>query len=179
MEFSVPSSPSVSTATTATDEVYHVQCFSCLAVNTLAVASVHVYPAPQPGVPAASAQQNGASGRSVPVNGAGARPQPEPQKQQQQQQQQQQKKKKPFGKLGSDQNPVDREYYDTLGVDVMATPAQLKKAYYLMAMKYHPDKNREDPHAEEKFKAISEAYQVLSDPNLRSAYNMYGQQQNG
>jgi hypothetical protein len=48
-----------------------------------------------------------------------------------------------------------------LGVDVKATAAQIKKAYYLKAMKFHPDKNPDDPAAEEKFKSISEAYQGM------------------
>ncbi|KAJ3282134.1 hypothetical protein HDU76_008770, partial [Blyttiomyces sp. JEL0837] len=84
-----------------------------------------------------------------------------------------------LGKTGSDDNPIDREYYELLGVDIKATPAQIKKAYYLLAMKFHPDKNPDDPTAEEKFKKISEAYQVLSDPQRRAAYNMYGNQTGG
>ena len=60
-----------------------------------------------------------------------------------------------------DDNPLDLEYYTILGVDAKATPAQIKKAYYQMAMKAHPDKNRDDPEADDKFKKISEAYQGM------------------
>ncbi|TPX32945.1 hypothetical protein SeMB42_g07552 [Synchytrium endobioticum] len=78
------------------------------------------------------------------------------------------------GKTGTDDNPVELEYYNILGVDAKATPAQIKKAYYQMAMKAHPDKNRNDPEADEKFKKVSQAYQVLFDPQRRSHYNQYG-----
>ncbi|RKO91127.1 X-domain of DnaJ-containing-domain-containing protein, partial [Blyttiomyces helicus] len=73
-----------------------------------------------------------------------------------------------------DENPVDMEYYDLLGIAGNATPAEIKKAYYMKAMKCHPDKNPDDPQAEEKFKQVSEAYQVLSDPQRRAHYNLYG-----
>jgi DnaJ-domain-containing protein 1 len=80
-----------------------------------------------------------------------------------------------FGrKLGTEDSPIEMEYYDILQVKADATAAQIKKAYYVLAMKCHPDKNPDDPLAEEKFKKISEAYQVLSDPQRRAFYNIHG-----
>jgi curved DNA-binding protein CbpA len=70
----------------------------------------------------------------------------------------------------------DTELYDTLGVQTTATPEEIKKAYYTMAKKYHPDKNRTDPSALTKFQAVGEAYQVLSDEKLRSEYDSGGKQ---
>ena len=65
------------------------------------------------------------------------------------------------------------EYYRLLGVSRDAPEADIKKAYRKLAMEYHPDRNREHG-AEEKFKEITEAYQVLSDPQKRSLYDRYG-----
>ncbi|KAG0177296.1 hypothetical protein DFQ28_006127 [Apophysomyces sp. BC1034] len=82
-------------------------------------------------------------------------------------------------KKGTDQNPLSKEYYDLLGIATTATGDEIKKAYRKMAIKYHPDKNPDDPTAEEKickFKKISEAYQVLSDPKLRKRYNEFGEE---
>lgn len=68
----------------------------------------------------------------------------------------------------------ETEFYDLLGVDVEATPDDIKKNYRKMAMKFHPDKNPNNPEAADKFKQISEAYEVLSDQNKRETYNRYG-----
>ncbi len=66
------------------------------------------------------------------------------------------------------------DYYELLGVDRGVDEGQLKRAYRKAAMKYHPDKNPDDPSAEEKFKDVSEAYQVLSDPQKREVYDRFG-----
>eukprot|EP00005_Dracoamoeba_jomungandri_P002305 CAMPEP_0174261448 /NCGR_PEP_ID=MMETSP0439-20130205/11437_1 /TAXON_ID=0 /ORGANISM="Stereomyxa ramosa, Strain Chinc5" /LENGTH=411 /DNA_ID=CAMNT_0015345927 /DNA_START=120 /DNA_END=1355 /DNA_ORIENTATION=+ len=68
----------------------------------------------------------------------------------------------------------DTCYYDVLGVEKDATESQIKKAYYRLARQYHPDKNPDDTEAEDKFKQLSEAYEILSDPEKRSTYDKYG-----
>ena len=60
-----------------------------------------------------------------------------------------------------------RDYYEVLGVDKNANDAAIKKAYRVLAKKYHPDANPGDTEAEKKFKEASEAYSVLSDPEKR------------
>ena len=67
-----------------------------------------------------------------------------------------------------------RDYYEVLGVDKSANEDALKKAYRKLAIKYHPDKNPGDAEAEEKFKEIAEAYDVLSDPQKRQRYDQFG-----
>eukprot|EP01128_Nolandella_sp_AFSM9_P001548 TRINITY_DN11739_c0_g1_i1.p1 TRINITY_DN11739_c0_g1~~TRINITY_DN11739_c0_g1_i1.p1 ORF type:complete len:355 (+),score=86.00 TRINITY_DN11739_c0_g1_i1:43-1065(+) len=65
-------------------------------------------------------------------------------------------------------------FYELLGVEKDATAAAIKKGYYVKARRCHPDKNPDDPAAEEEFKMISEAYTVLSDPDSRELYDKYG-----
>jgi len=67
-----------------------------------------------------------------------------------------------------------RDYYEVLGVAKDISGKELKKAYRRVAMKYHPDRNPDDKAAEEKFKEASEAYEVLSDDQKRSAYDQFG-----
>jgi len=66
------------------------------------------------------------------------------------------------------------DYYKILGVEKTAGPEDIKKAYRKLALKYHPDKNPDNKKAEEKFKGISEAYAVLSDPKKRKEYDTFG-----
>ena len=67
-----------------------------------------------------------------------------------------------------------RDYYDILGVAKTASDQELKTAYRKLAVRHHPDKNPDDPHAEEKFKEAAEAYSVLSNPEQRSRYDRFG-----
>jgi molecular chaperone DnaJ len=69
-----------------------------------------------------------------------------------------------------------RDYYDILGVDRSADSETIKKAYRKLAIKYHPDKNPDDPAAEDKFKEAAEAYEVLSNPEKKQAYDRFGHQ---
>jgi molecular chaperone DnaJ len=67
-----------------------------------------------------------------------------------------------------------RDYYEVLGLERSAGAEDIKRAYRKMAVKFHPDKNPGDKTAEEKFKELGEAYEVLSDPQKRAAYDQYG-----
>jgi molecular chaperone DnaJ len=71
-------------------------------------------------------------------------------------------------------NVTKIDYYEVLSVSRDASDQELKTAYRKLAMQYHPDRNPDDPSAEGKFKECSEAYQVLSDPDKRAAYDRYG-----
>ncbi|HEX2827915.1 MAG TPA: molecular chaperone DnaJ [Burkholderiales bacterium] len=67
-----------------------------------------------------------------------------------------------------------RDYYEVLGVNKDASEDEIKKAYRKLAMKYHPDRNPDNPKAEEHFKEAKEAYEILTDSNKRAAYDHYG-----
>ena len=71
-----------------------------------------------------------------------------------------------------------QDYYKTLGVERNASPEELKRAFRKLAMKHHPDRNLGDKSAEEKFKKINEAYEVLSDPQKRARYDQLGESYN-
>ncbi len=66
------------------------------------------------------------------------------------------------------------DYYEVLGVAQSASTEEIKRAYRRAAMQYHPDRNPDDPEAEQKFKECAEAYEVLSDPQKRQRYDRYG-----
>jgi molecular chaperone DnaJ len=67
-----------------------------------------------------------------------------------------------------------RDYYEVLGVERNASEEEVKRAYRKLAVKFHPDKNPDDAQAEEKFKELGEAYDVIMDPQKRAAYDRYG-----
>ncbi len=76
--------------------------------------------------------------------------------------------------MSTTSNVTKADYYEVLSVSRTASDQELKAAYRKLAMQHHPDRNPDDHHAEEKFKQCSEAYQVLSDPDKRAAYDRYG-----
>ena len=67
-----------------------------------------------------------------------------------------------------------KDYYDTLGISRDADQKEIRKAYRKLAAKYHPDRNPDDPSAEERFKEVNEAYTVLNDEEKRKFYDRYG-----
>ncbi len=67
-----------------------------------------------------------------------------------------------------------RDYYEVLSVVRTSTKVEIDRAYRKLAIKYHPDSNRDDPDATTKFKEVSEAYEVLSDPDKRARYDQFG-----
>jgi molecular chaperone DnaJ len=69
-----------------------------------------------------------------------------------------------------------RDYYEILSVTRTATEAEIKRAYRTLAVQHHPDKNPDNPQAEDKFKEAAEAYSVLSDAQKRAAYDRFGHQ---
>jgi len=69
---------------------------------------------------------------------------------------------------------AETKLYDSLGIKSDATQDEIKKAYRKMALKHHPDKNKDNPSSADKFKEVSQAYEILSDPEKRTTYDQYG-----
>lgn len=69
---------------------------------------------------------------------------------------------------------ANQDYYEMLGVARNASDGEIKKAYRRLAMKHHPDRNKDNPGSEEQFKKVKQAYEILSDPKKRSAYDQFG-----
>ena len=71
------------------------------------------------------------------------------------------------------------DHYATLGVERGATPDEIKRAYRRLARELHPDANQADPESEDRFKQVSHAYEVLSDPSKRQRYDTFGDERAG
>ncbi|KAJ1724244.1 DnaJ-like protein [Coemansia erecta] len=140
-----------------------VACFSCKKPFPMDVSEVPFWKPASSDTTARSAATPGASDADGAKQSATSPP-PRP-------------KRKDGRTKGTDEEPLETEYYDWLEVSPTASPSEIKKKYYVLALKYHPDKNP-SAEAEEKFKQISEAYQVLSDPKMRSQYNELGAEKN-
>ena len=69
---------------------------------------------------------------------------------------------------------ANKDYYAVLGLEKGSSDDEIKRAFRKLAIKYHPDKNQGNKEAEEKFKDINEAYQILSDPEKKARYDQYG-----
>src|SRR5271154_2312690 len=69
---------------------------------------------------------------------------------------------------------AETKLYDALSISPTASDTEIKKAYRKAALKWHPDKNKDNPNASEKFKEVSQAYEILSDPEKRKVYDQYG-----
>ena len=69
---------------------------------------------------------------------------------------------------------ADKDFYEILGVKKSASDDEIKKSYRKLAMKYHPDRNKDDKESERKFKEATAAYEALKDPERRAAYDQYG-----
>lgn len=69
---------------------------------------------------------------------------------------------------------AQKDYYKILGVTKNSSSKEIKKSYYQLAKKYHPDTNKDDPNASKKFQEVSEAYEILSDDTKRKEYDTFG-----